>query len=71
MEIFLQTIIYFSLVPEQNKTVLEGIKEDSGRLNDVLIILFVIFFLLLIILAMAMKAKSLAEEKRDLYTCKE
>ena len=50
---------------------LEGIKQESRRLNDVLIILFVIFFLLLIILAMAMKAKSLAEEKRDLYTCKE
>ena len=71
MEIFLQSIIWFFLVPEQNRTVLEGIKEDSRRLNDVLIILFVIFFLLLIILAMAMKAKSLAEEKRDLHTCKE
>ena len=58
------------LEAEEKGAVIDGVKENSSLLNSILIVIFIILFVILILLALAMKVKSLREEKNQ-HTCNE
>ena len=59
------------LVPPQNKSLVEGIKEASNLLNNSLIVIFSIFGIFLVLLSLSMLVRNQRSSSDREYTCHE
>ena len=71
IEVDVLDISVLFLVPPQNKSLVEGIKEASNLLNNSLIVIFSIFGIFLVLLSLSMLVRNQRSSSDREYTCHE